>query len=72
MNKVKYTLGALCISMAAAVQAQKTDSLQTRDIKEVVITGQFSPQSINKSVYKVEVIDGAQIKPYKHTFLHII
>ncbi|MGP1501703.1 MAG: TonB-dependent receptor plug domain-containing protein [Bergeyella cardium] len=62
MNKTKYTLGLLCIGMATAVQAQKTDSLRTRDIKEVVITGQFSPQSINKSVYKVEVIDGAQIK----------
>lgn len=36
-------------------RAQKKDSLE-KEIQEVVITGQYTPQSIRKSLYKVEVI----------------
>ncbi len=42
--------------------AQKKDTINQTNIDEVVVTGQFSPQSIDKSIYKVEVIDQAQIK----------
>lgn len=42
--------------------AQETDSAKTKNIEEIVITGQFSPQSVSKSLFKVEVIDQQQIK----------
>ncbi|SMP89081.1 outer membrane receptor for ferrienterochelin and colicins [Epilithonimonas pallida] len=51
-------LGLLSINM---VLAQK-DSINQKIIEEVVITGQYNPQSINKSIYKVEVINEQQIK----------
>lgn len=51
-------LGLLSINM---VLAQK-DSVNQKIIEEVVITGQYNPQSINKSIYKVEVINEQQIK----------
>ncbi|GEJ47186.1 TonB-dependent receptor [Chryseobacterium sp. ON_d1] len=44
------------------MNAQQKDSLNKNNIDEVVITGQYMQQSINKSIYKVEVIDAQQIK----------
>lgn len=44
------------------MNAQEKDSLNQNKIEEVVITGQYMQQSINKSIYKVEVIDAQQIK----------
>ncbi len=46
----------------AVVNGQKVDSTKVKSIEEVVVTGQFSPQSVNKSLFKVEVIDQQQIK----------
>ncbi len=60
MNKIRFSI--VCLSAAGFLGAQVKDSLQSKNIDEVVITGQFSPQSINKSIYKVEVIDQQQIK----------
>ncbi len=47
----------LLISLHAAAQ----DSLQTAYLEEVVITGQFEPQSAKKSVYQVKTIPLEQI-----------
>lgn len=60
MKKAKLSVIMLTFSLAAA--AQTIDSLKQKSIDEVVITGQYNPQSINKSIYKVEVIDAQQIK----------
>ncbi|MFC4688544.1 TonB-dependent receptor plug domain-containing protein [Epilithonimonas pallida] len=57
-KKMMSVLGLLSINM---VLAQK-DSINQKIIEEVVITGQYNPQSINKSIYKVEVINEQQIK----------
>jgi outer membrane receptor for ferrienterochelin and colicins len=38
------------------------DSVKLEKIEEVVLTGQYTQQSINKSIYKVEVINAQQIK----------
>lgn len=56
-------IGALfCFSgIYAQNRPAKKDSL-VKEIKEVVITGQYSPQSINRSIYKVEVISSEDIK----------
>ncbi|SHK61392.1 outer membrane receptor for ferrienterochelin and colicins [Epilithonimonas mollis] len=50
--------GLLAISF---VWAQK-DSLGQKSIEEVVITGQYNPQSISKSIYKVEIINAEKIR----------
>lgn len=51
-------LGFLAMNVAQAQQ----DSLRQKNIEEVVVTGQYNAQSINKSIYKVEVINADQIK----------
>lgn len=45
------------------MQAQQKDSVQVKMVDEVVVTtAQYNAQSINKSIYKVEVINEAQIR----------
>ncbi|MFP3593860.1 TonB-dependent receptor plug domain-containing protein [Chryseobacterium sp. SIMBA_038] len=58
----KKVLSILSLSTVFWVSAQEKDSLNQKKIEEVVITGQYMQQSINKSIYKVEVIDAEQIK----------
>lgn len=58
----KKVLSVLSLSVALWVNAQEKDSLNQKKIEEVVITGQYMQQSVNKSIYKVEVIDAEQIK----------
>lgn len=60
MNKKVLSVGFLIAVIWA--NAQNQDSLQLSKIDEVVITGQYKQQSINKSIYRVEVIDAQQIK----------
>ncbi|KFC22903.1 TonB-dependent receptor plug domain-containing protein [Chryseobacterium sp. FH1] len=57
----KRTMSLLSLAILNFAYSQK-DSLSQKNIEEVVVTGQFTPQSINKSIYKVEVIDATQIK----------
>lgn len=54
-------MSLLSIAILNFAYAQK-DSINQNKIEEVVITGQYSAQSINKSIYKVEVINAEQIK----------
>jgi len=58
----KKVLSILSLSTVFWINAQEKDSLNQTKIEEVVITGQYMQQSINKSIYKVEVIDAQQIK----------
>lgn len=58
----KKVLSILALSAITSVYSQKNDSVNQKNIDEVVITGQYMQQSINKSIYKVEVIDAQQIK----------
>lgn len=43
-------------------KAQETDSTQVFHLENAVITGQYSPQSVDKSLYDVEVISAKDIK----------
>ncbi|MDL5047984.1 TonB-dependent receptor [Oscillatoria amoena NRMC-F 0135] len=52
MNRISFWVVMFCSS--ALVQAQ--DSLKTKQLDEVVVTGQYEPQSAHKSVYQVRVI----------------
>ncbi len=58
----KKILSVLSLSAVLWMNAQEKDSLDHKKIEEVVITGQYMQQSINKSIYKVEVIDAIQIR----------
>lgn len=55
-------LSIVSLSTIFWINAQENDSLSQKKIEEVVITGQYTQQSINKSIYKVEIIDAEQIK----------
>ncbi|PZU80203.1 MAG: TonB-dependent receptor [Chryseobacterium sp.] len=57
----KRTMSLLSVAILNFAYAQK-DSINQKNIEEVVITGQYIPQSINRSIYKVEVISAEQIK----------
>ncbi|WP_262152368.1 TonB-dependent receptor plug domain-containing protein [Chryseobacterium foetidum] len=58
----KRVLSILALSAITSIYAQEKDSANQKNISEVVITGQYMQQSINKSIYKVEVIDAEMIK----------
>ena len=58
----KKVLSILSLSVFFWMNAQEKDSLNQNKIEEVVVTGQYRQQSINKSIYKVEVIDAQEIK----------
>ncbi|WP_027386376.1 TonB-dependent receptor plug domain-containing protein [Chryseobacterium gregarium] len=58
----KKVLSILSLSTVLWMNAQEKDSLSQSKIEEVVLTGQYTQQSVNKSIYKVEVIDAQQIK----------
>lgn len=58
----KKVLSILSLSAICWINAQEQDSIKNKKIEEVVVTGQYTQQSINKSIYKVEVINAVQIK----------
>lgn len=58
----KKVLSIVALSAITSIYAQKNDSVNQKNIDEVVITGQYMQQSINKSIYKVELIDAEMIK----------
>ncbi|WP_162086655.1 TonB-dependent receptor plug domain-containing protein [Chryseobacterium aquaeductus] len=58
----KKVFSVALLSSIFWMDGQEKDSLNQKSIEEVVVTGQYTQQSINKSIYKVEVIDAAQIK----------
>lgn len=66
MNKYGYLVCAALFAFNAA-QAQideEIDSTEIVGLDNVVITGQYSAQSVDKSIYKVEVITAEDIKNF--------
>src|SRR5687767_2274065 len=57
---MKIFAGLVFLFCTAVAFAQ--DSLMTVSLKEVVVTGQFEPQSLKKSVYQVRTISGDLIR----------
>ncbi|MBC6109320.1 TonB-dependent receptor plug domain-containing protein [Pedobacter fastidiosus] len=51
---------SLCTILAVA-QEIKVDTTRAKDLKDVVITGQFSPQTLKNSVYNVRTISAEKI-----------
>ena len=61
LNK-KISFVFLLITFSAFCQEKKNDSLKITVLEEIVITGQYNPQSIKKSVHNVTVIKREQIE----------
>lgn len=53
---------ALVFSITLSAQQKPKDSIRTNELSEVVVTGQFEPQSIKKSVFNVRVISSKDIE----------
>ena len=61
--RIKLSILALIVSgVSALAQETPQDSTKTNALSEVVVTGQFEPQSIKKSVFNVRVITQKDIK----------
>ena len=63
MKKLALILFILSASAGSVLaQAPAGDSLATLNLEEVVITGQYEPQSVEKSVYKIRTIPMERIQ----------
>ena len=62
MKKAFYILISLMTFYNANSQVKVKDTVTTNQLDEVVITGQFEPQSIKKSVFNVRVITAKDIQ----------
>lgn len=60
MRKNFLFLSAILITTGAA--AQQNDSAKTKDLGQVIVTGQYKPQSVKNSVYQVRVINSERIR----------
>ena len=65
---MKYLLSTLLLSLltnsivAQETNEKKNDSIQRNRLEEVVLTGQYNAQSVNKSVFEIEVLDQEDIQ----------
>lgn len=62
MKKLALSLIVLSASSGAFAQDKPADSISTYNLDEVVVTGQYEPQSVEKSVFKVRTIPMERIQ----------
>ena len=62
INTKAYLSLSLFLSLTAFSQEKLQDTTKTSQLEEVVVTGQFEPQSLKKSVHNVRVISREDIK----------
>lgn len=60
MKNIRFILFLLVFKSFS--QSEKKDTISSKEIKEVVVTGQFAPQSIKKSVFNVRLITAKDIQ----------
>lgn len=60
MKILRYIL--LLLAFKSFSQNEKKDTIQATSIKQVVVTGQFAPQSIKKSIFNVRLITAKDIQ----------
>src|SRR5688572_14672018 len=60
---------SLFVCAFQTLSAQTTDTLFSKNLEEVVVTGQYRPQSVKNSVYQVRSITGEQIRKQAATNL---
>jgi outer membrane receptor for ferrienterochelin and colicins len=62
MKKLFFFFILIYLPLLALSQEKKTDSIPVTQLQEVVVTGQFEPQSIKKSVFNVRLITAKDIQ----------
>lgn len=62
MRKLAFNLIVLAVGASSAVAQNLADTLATLNLDEVVITGQYEPQSVEKSVFKIRTIPMERIQ----------
>lgn len=62
MKKSFYILIGLSAFYTVSAQVKVADTVKVNELEEVVITGQFEPQSIKKSVFNVRIITSKDIQ----------
>jgi len=60
--KIYLSLVLLMCGFNAISQEVKPDTSKAKDLKEVVITGQFGPQTLKNSVYNIRTISAERIR----------
>lgn len=58
---LRFTLVAMAVLMATCYCHAQSDSVNNQLLDEVVVTGQYSPQTVKNSVYQVRVINRDRI-----------
>ncbi|WP_316803345.1 TonB-dependent receptor [Pedobacter nototheniae] len=59
--KIYLSIALILSGFVALGQDAKVDTTKAKDLKDVVITGQFGPQSLKNSVYNVRTISAEKI-----------
>ncbi|MBL7694811.1 MAG: TonB-dependent receptor [Ferruginibacter sp.] len=64
MKKLSLIIATLCTATMINAQNKLTNdtSWYSKDLSEVVVTGQYKPQTVKKSVYQVRIINSERIK----------
>jgi len=64
LKNILLLISIICFTQSGISQEQEkvNDSLQVESLEEIVLTGQYNPQSIKKSVFEVKVINRKQIE----------
>ena len=65
----KILVLSLIFTAATTVRAQQKDTTDSSEMQEVVVTGQYRPQSVRQSVYQVRVIPRERIEKQAATRL---
>ncbi|WP_316829301.1 TonB-dependent receptor [Pedobacter aquatilis] len=60
--KVYLSIALVFCGFSAISQEVKSDTTQAKDLKDVVITGQYGPQTLKNSVYNVRTISAERIR----------
>ncbi|WP_395056072.1 TonB-dependent receptor plug domain-containing protein [Flavobacterium sp.] len=69
MKNTFYIVFAIIINLKGICQEKNNNYTDTKQLKEVVLTGQFTPQSIKKSVFNVRLITAKDIQNLAATTL---
>lgn len=67
--KMKHNFYLLLLLSSSAIAQQTDSSFDKKNLDEVVITGQYRPQSVKNSVYQVQVISKERIQKQAATKL---
>ena len=62
MKKIIKSIALLVSVFNTNTLFAQQDSLSVKNLDELIVTGQYKPQSLKKSVYQVRVINNERIK----------